>query len=80
MLHLDDWIIETGNGTKPFSISSSTTYRSMCSYTDSMLLAKFDKRFTLEIWVSLNLVHRWLDFGVCQAVPSKKDIIVAAHR
>lgn len=55
--YLYEWIVKAGNGAKPFSISSSTTNRCMSGYTDSMLLAEFDKRVPLKIRVNLNLVH-----------------------
>jgi hypothetical protein len=50
----------------------------VCGDADSVLLAELHKRFTLEVRVCLDLVHRRLYFGIRQDISGEEDVIVAA--
>lgn len=43
-----------------------------------MLETEFYERVTLEVRVGLDLVHRWLDLGVCEAISCQEDVEVTA--
>lgn len=62
--YFENRIIQTWYWTKPFSISQSTSKRSVSRNADSMLLTKLDKRITLEVWVCFNLIHSRLHFWI----------------
>lgn len=62
--YLENWIIQSWYWTKPFHVSRTTSKRSVGCDRDAMLLTEFDKRITLEVWVSFNLIHSRLHFGI----------------